>query len=106
MSVAEKKSSAIMALTILLWATDKLHHVEENQSAEHLMDAELVVEDGVTGILVPPGDVAALTAALEPLMRDGAAAAAMGARARQRVVTMFSLDAEANGIAQVYRTLL
>ena len=68
--------------------------------------AELVVEDGVTGMLVPPGDVAALTAALEPLMRDAAAAAAMGARARERVVTMFSLDAEADGIARVYRTLL
>jgi adenylate cyclase len=26
------------------WVMDKLHHVEENQSAEHLMDAELAVE--------------------------------------------------------------
>ncbi len=68
--------------------------------------AELVVEDGMTGRLVPPGDAAALTAALELLMRDGAAAVAMGARARARVVTMFSLDAEADGIARVYRTLL
>ena len=40
--------------------------------------AELVVEDGVTGVLTPPGDVDALVAALEPLMRDPAAAAAMG----------------------------
>ena len=42
--------------------------------------AELVVEDGVTGVLTPPGDVDALVAALEPLMRDPAAAAAMGER--------------------------
>ena len=34
--------------------------------------AELVVEDGVTGVLTPPGDVDALVAALEPLMRDPA----------------------------------
>ena len=68
--------------------------------------AELVVEDGVTGVLVPIGDVDALVAALEPLMRDPAAANAMGARARQRVVEKFSLDAEAAAIAGVYRTLV
>jgi mannosyltransferase len=68
--------------------------------------AELVVEDGVTGTLIPPGDVDALVAALEPLMRDPNAAAAMGARARERVVSEFSLDAEANRIAAVYRTLV
>jgi mannosyltransferase len=68
--------------------------------------AELVVEDGVTGVLTPPGDVDALVAALEPLMRDPAAAAEMGERGRARVVEKFSLDAEANRIAQVYRSLL
>ena len=68
--------------------------------------AELVVEDGVSGVLTPPGDVDALVAALEPLMRDPAAAAAMGARARQRVLEQFSLDAEADRIAEVYRALV
>jgi mannosyltransferase len=68
--------------------------------------AELVVEDGVSGVLTPPGDVDALVAALEPLMRDPAAAAAMGARARQRVLEHFSLNAEADRIAEVYRTLV
>ena len=67
--------------------------------------AEFVVEDGVTGMLTPPGDVDALAAALEPLMRDPDAAAAMGERARARVLEKFSLDAEANAIAAVYRTL-
>jgi mannosyltransferase len=68
--------------------------------------AELVVEDGVTGVLTPPDDVDALVAALEPLMRDPAACAAMGARGRERVLAKFSLDAEANRIADVYRTLV
>jgi mannosyltransferase len=68
--------------------------------------AELVVEDGVTGVLTPPGDVDALAAALEPLMRDPASAAAMGERGRARVLEKFSLDAEANRIAEVYRTLV
>jgi len=68
--------------------------------------AELVVEEGVTGVLVPPGDADALIAAIEPLMRDPAAAASMGARGRQRVVDKFSLDAEAASIAAVYRRLV
>jgi mannosyltransferase len=67
--------------------------------------AELVVEDGVTGVLTPPGDVDALVVALEPLMRDPAAAAAMGQRGRARVLAKFGLDAEAAGIAEVYRKL-
>src|SRR3984957_8318255 len=67
--------------------------------------AELVVENGVTGVLTPPGDVDALVAALEPLMRDPSSAAAMGARGRARVLEKFSLDAEANRIAEVYRRL-
>jgi mannosyltransferase len=68
--------------------------------------AEFVVEDGLTGVLTPPGDVEALVAALEPLMRDPAAAAAMGKRARARVLDKFSLDAETNAIADVYRKLV
>ncbi|WGS23855.1 MULTISPECIES: glycosyltransferase family 4 protein [unclassified Bradyrhizobium] len=68
--------------------------------------AEFVVEDGVTGVLTPPGDVDALVAALEPLMHDPAAATAMGARAQARAVDKFSLDAEANAIAAVYRALI
>src|ERR1700682_4706131 len=67
--------------------------------------AELVVEDGVTGVLAQPGDVDALVAALEPLMRDPASAIAMGIRAQARVLAKFSLDAEANRIAEVYRKL-
>ncbi|MDE2332515.1 MAG: glycosyltransferase family 4 protein [Bradyrhizobium sp.] len=68
--------------------------------------ADLVVEDGVTGVLTPPGDTDALVAAIEPLMRDVTAASAMGARGRERVVARFSLDAEASRIAEVYRTLV
>ena len=67
--------------------------------------AELVVEDGVTGVLTPPGDVDALVAALEPLLADPASCTAMGTRARARVLEKFSLDAEAGSIAEVYRGL-
>jgi mannosyltransferase len=65
--------------------------------------AEVVIRDGDTGVLVPPGDVDALTAALEPLLGDPAEAAAMGGRARRRVLAEFSVDAEAEKIVEVYR---
>lgn len=42
------------------------------------------VEDGVTGILVPPGDPAATAAAVRRLLGDPALAAAMGAAGRAR----------------------
>ncbi|MGX4770663.1 glycosyltransferase family 4 protein [Bradyrhizobium guangdongense] len=68
--------------------------------------AELVVEDGVSGLLIPPGDADALATALEALMRDVAAATTMGERGRAQVLAKFSLDAEAARIGDVYRPLL
>jgi glycosyltransferase involved in cell wall biosynthesis len=44
-----------------------------------------IVRDGETGLLVPPGDPAALAGALERLLRDPARARGMGARGRARV---------------------
>ena len=64
--------------------------------------AETVVVDGETGVLVPPGDVDALVAAMEPLMRDPARAAEMGRRARARAMAEFSLDTEAERIVALY----
>jgi mannosyltransferase len=68
--------------------------------------AERVVTDGETGVLVPPGDVGALIAALEPLMRDPELAAEMGRKARERVTAEFSIDAEVARIAAVYQLVL
>jgi len=68
--------------------------------------AEVVVEDGVSGVLTPAGDAEALAAALEPLMRDPALARSMGERGRALVLEKFSLDAEAGAIAKVYRALI
>jgi mannosyltransferase len=67
--------------------------------------AEIVVADKKTGLLVPAGDADALTAALESFMRDPAAAAAMGARAREQAVAEFSVDTEVARIAEVYRSV-
>jgi len=67
--------------------------------------AEIVVDDGETGMLVPTDDADALTTALESLMRDPAAAAVMGSRAREKAVTEFGIDAEVAHIAEVYRAV-
>jgi glycosyltransferase involved in cell wall biosynthesis len=49
-----------------------------------------VIEDSVTGILVPPGDADALEAALLRLVRDHPQREAFGARARTRAKALFS----------------
>ncbi|HPW54132.1 MAG: glycosyltransferase family 4 protein [Thermoanaerobaculaceae bacterium] len=51
-----------------------------------------MLEDGLTGLLVPPGDREALTAAVVCLARDAQRRAAMGAQARRRCQERFSLD--------------
>ena len=65
--------------------------------------AEMIITDGDDGVLTPVDDVAALVAALEPLMRDPERIEAIGARARARVVSRFSRDREADEISDVYR---
>jgi mannosyltransferase len=65
--------------------------------------AEAVIDDGATGVLVPPGDVDALVTALEPLMRDPQRAFEMGRRARAQAVACFSIDGEVAKIVDVYR---
>ena len=47
------------------------------------------IEDGVTGRLVPPGDPAALAAALLELLRDPARCREMGQAARKRAETLY-----------------
>jgi alpha-maltose-1-phosphate synthase len=47
-----------------------------------------IVEDGVTGILVPPGDAAALAEAMVDLLRDPARAAAMGRAGYAKTLAM------------------
>jgi mannosyltransferase len=65
--------------------------------------AEVVIADGETGLLVPTGDVDAMTAALEVLMRDPVHTNRMGKRARTRVMAEFSIEAEVIRIAGLYQ---
>ena len=64
-----------------------------------------VVADGVTGLLAPAGDPAALAAALNALVTDPGRAAAMGRAGRGRAVAEFSWAQIAGQTAQLYATL-
>jgi glycosyltransferase involved in cell wall biosynthesis len=61
-----------------------------------------LVEDGVTGLLVPPGDVGALRAAVERLLGDGALRARLGAAARERTRERLSPSAAAEATLAAY----
>ena len=64
------------------------------------------VQDGVTGILCPPGDVAALGAAIDRLAGDAALRARFGAAGRARILAEFSIDAMVDGNLRIYRQVL
>jgi starch synthase len=64
-----------------------------------------VVADGQTGLLAPPGDPAALAAAINALILDPPRAAAMGARGRDRAVADFSWSTIAAQTADLYAAL-
>lgn len=62
-----------------------------------------VVEDGKTGLLVPPARPDALAAAIRRLLDDPAQARAMGQAGRRRVEEKFSWASVAERTEQVYR---
>jgi glycosyltransferase involved in cell wall biosynthesis len=62
--------------------------------------------DGVTGIMVPVGDVAALAKGLESLLGNKGSAAAMGGAGRERVQREFQQEKIWGALAQEYSQLL
>jgi glycosyltransferase involved in cell wall biosynthesis len=50
----------------------------------------VAIEDGVTGLLVPPGDPAALRDAVGALLRDPAQRERLGRAAQQRISERFT----------------
>jgi glycosyltransferase involved in cell wall biosynthesis len=64
------------------------------------------VEDGVTGLLVPPRDPVALRAALERLLGDAELRARLGAAARERACERLSWPAAIEETVRAYRDAL
>ncbi|HEY5431814.1 MAG TPA: glycosyltransferase family 4 protein [Coriobacteriia bacterium] len=65
-----------------------------------------VVEDAVTGLLVPPGKAAQLTEALLWLAKDPALRRRMGEAGRARALERFTEERMLEGTAEVYREVL
>jgi mannosyltransferase len=67
--------------------------------------APLLVADGETGVLIPPDDLEALVAAIEPFLADPQRAERMGRAGLRKALALHDLDREAAGVNQVYREL-
>jgi len=65
-----------------------------------------MIEDGSTGVLVPPGDEDALTEAVDGLGLDPSLRREMGARARSLVVERFSEETMIDSYARMLRGLV
>lgn len=65
-----------------------------------------LIEDGDSGLLVPPGDADALAAALQRLLSDSELRSSLGRRARERVQLEFTRDAMVRRTERIYEELL
>jgi glycosyltransferase involved in cell wall biosynthesis len=64
-----------------------------------------ITEDGVTGVLVPPGDPGALAAAMREMWADKGRAAAMGAQAWSYARKHFAPDTQTERLVALYEQL-
>jgi starch synthase len=62
-----------------------------------------VVEDGVTGLVVPRGNSAALAAAIGSLLADPERRLRMGQAGRERALRLFDWDRTAAQFEEIYR---
>jgi glycosyltransferase involved in cell wall biosynthesis len=62
-----------------------------------------VVEDGVTGLVVPRGDARALAQAMGSLLADPQRRRRMGLAGRERALRLFDWDRSAQQFEEIYR---
>jgi glycosyltransferase involved in cell wall biosynthesis len=65
-----------------------------------------IIQDGVSGKLVPPSDVASLSVAIASLIKDSGAARKLGLAGRIRVAENFSADRMVDQTLRIYREVL
>lgn len=74
--------------------------------ATRIMGIPELIEDGKSGLLVPPADPAALADALERLLTDAELRRALGPEGRRRVLEDFDLATNGARLAAVFRRYL
>jgi glycosyltransferase involved in cell wall biosynthesis len=65
-----------------------------------------IVEDGITGLLIPPQNPPALANAIRRLLDDPALSRRMGDQANRRVRARFTLPGQTAALADLYRTIV
>ena len=65
-----------------------------------------LVEDGVTGLLTPPGDAHALASALDRCLRDARLRSRLGAAARARAEERFTVTHQLEQLLQLWKEVL
>jgi len=65
-----------------------------------------MVEDGKTGIIVPPGDVGALASFLSKMVDHREAALSMGREGYERLKRQFSMDVVSARLIGLYQEML
>jgi glycosyltransferase involved in cell wall biosynthesis len=70
--------------------------------ATHVSEIPQIVEDGKTGILVPPNNVQALADAIDYLLRHPEKRKEMGELARREVTRRFPLEREVESTTEIY----
>ncbi len=70
--------------------------------ASRVGDLPVVIEDGVSGLLVEPGDVADLSAAIEKLVRDSDYRNALGERGSKVIRERYSMASMAKNLEVIY----
>ena len=65
-----------------------------------------IVQDGVTGLVVPPAEPGALAQAIRSLLDDAPRRRAMGVAGRARLEAMFTVERMIEGVERVYQEVL
>lgn len=65
-----------------------------------------VIEDGIDGILVPPGDIIRLSEAVVKVLKDKELGRRLGVAARRKVVEKFSVESMVEGTIKVYEEVI